>query len=86
MRGEWGWSPDGRLIAGLDVGHVFVAATEEPRRRIDHKIEGLPPFFALDRDGFTWTAEGLSFAGRAAETEKGPWQALRVDVRLTARE
>lgn len=86
VRGDWGWSPDGRLIAGIDVGHVFVAATEEPKRRVDHKVEGLAPFFVLDPNGFTWTAEGLTFAGRAAASEKGPWQAVRVDVRLAARD
>ena len=86
IRGEWGWSPDGRLLAGLDVGHVFVAVAGEPRRRMDHKVPDLPPFFALDDDGFTWTASGLRLEGRAADREKGPWREATVEVRLEARD
>ncbi len=86
VRGEWGWSPDGRLIAGLDVGHVFVTSVAEPRRRMDEKVADLPPFFALDEGGFSWTADGLSFVGRAAEREKGPWRRATVVVRLEAKD
>ena len=86
VRGDWGWSPDGRLIAGVDVGHVFVADVAEPRKRLDHKVPGLPPFFALDAGGFDWTSEGLRLKGRAAEREKGPWRAATVVVKLEAKE
>lgn len=84
VRGAWGFSPDGRLVAGLDVGHVFVAATDAPTRRVDHAIDGLPPFFGLAPGGFTWTAEGLRFEGRAAAHAQGPWQAATVVVKLAA--
>lgn len=86
VRGEWGWSPDGRLIAGLDVGHVFVAVVAEPRRRMDQKVPELPPFFALDEGGFSWTADGLRFAGRTAAREQGPWRRATVAVKLEAKD
>lgn len=86
IRGDWGWSPDGRLLAGLDVGHVFVASAAEPRKRMDQKLEGLPPFFALDEGGFEWTTDGLRLAGRVADREQGPWRRATVVVKLEAKE
>lgn len=86
VRGDWGWSPDGRLIAGIDVGHVFVALVAEPRKRMDSKVPDLPPFFGLDDAGFRWTADGLSLPGRAADREKGPWRKAVVTVVLEAKE
>jgi hypothetical protein len=86
VRGAWGWSPDGRMIAGIDVGHVFVAIAADPRRRMDHKVPELPPFFVLAEGGLHWTADALGLEGWAADHEDGPWQKVRVRVRLAARE
>jgi hypothetical protein len=82
VRGAWGWSPRGRLLAGIDVGHLFVAAAADPRRRREFKLAGLAPYFVPDAAGLVWDAEGVRIEGRAAEQPRGPWHKVRISARL----
>jgi hypothetical protein len=82
VRGAWGWSPGGRLIAGVDVGHLFVASAAAPHRRREFKLDRLPPLFVPDAEGLAWDATGLRLAGQAAERAQGPWRRARVEARL----
>lgn len=82
VEGEWGFSPDGRLIAGVVGSRVFVVMVEAPQRRVDRVVGELPLFFALEPGGFAWDADGLRFTGRGAASAEGPWQAVHIAVRL----
>ncbi|MEB3329931.1 MAG: hypothetical protein VKQ33_11925 [Candidatus Sericytochromatia bacterium] len=86
VRGAWGWSPRGQLVAGIDVGHLYVAAAAAPQRRREFRLTGLPPLFVLDAGGFAWDAEGVRFTGRAAERAQGPWRTARIVARLAVTE
>ncbi|MEB3197472.1 MAG: hypothetical protein VKP62_09745 [Candidatus Sericytochromatia bacterium] len=82
IAGSWGISPSGSLLAGIEVGHLFVASRVAPARRRDFPVAGLPPFFVLDAAGFSWDADGLTMTGRTAAREQGAWRRLRIRARL----
>lgn len=81
-----GWSPDGRLLAGLDGNSVFVLEADHPERRADHELPGLPPVFLDQPEKFEWRRDRLHFAGRAGAKDTGPFQAATVDLTLTLKQ
>jgi hypothetical protein len=83
VRGAWGWSPRGKLIAGIDVGHLFVAAAAAPHRRREFRLTGLAPLFVPDEAGLVWDAEGVRLTGRMAERAQGPWRNVRIVATLS---
>lgn len=81
-----GWSPDGRLLAGLDGNAVFVLEPDHAERRAQHELPGLPPVFLDQPEKFEWRRDRLRFAGRAGTHESGPFQSATVELTLALKQ
>jgi hypothetical protein len=77
-----GWSPDSRLLAGLDGNAVFVLDADHPEHRAQQELPGLPPVFLDQPEKFEWRRDRLRFAGRAGAKEAGPFQSAAIEVTL----
>ncbi|MEB3283695.1 MAG: hypothetical protein VKN33_00195 [Candidatus Sericytochromatia bacterium] len=82
--GQWAFSPDGKLMAGLHAHRLFVADREDPRVRQYFSLPGVPKNFQPAPGGIDWDADGLRISGWAKAPGRKGLEPARLEADLIA--